>query len=251
MRLAGKVAIVTGASSGIGAETAKVFAQEGAKLLVVARRKEKLEAVAKEITDAGGTCKVFIGDVTKEADCIKAVEETIAAYGQVDVLVNNAGIADKHRPIDDCSSEWWDHVILTDQTSVYYMSREALKYMVPQKSGSIVNIASIGARGLAGISYSAAKAAVISMSKNIALEFAPIGIRCNTVSPGPTPTELNTPEAMATFNMGFADHCAQHMNLSLPESNVNDQAKAILFFASDDSKAVTGQDLIVDHGTTL
>ena len=124
--------------------------------------------------------------------------------------------------------------------------------MEPAGCGSIINISSIGGVfGSAGISYSAAKAAVLGMTKNIAIQFAGKGIRCNAVCPGPTPTELNAPDRMKDFTTWFADVCGKHMDLSRPEATAEDQANAILYFASDDSKAVTGQYLIVDNGTTL
>lgn len=252
MRLDGKVAVITGASSGIGAAAAEIFAKEGAIVVLAARRTDKLESNADKIRAAGGKAKVITADVKKEEDCVKIIEETVAEFGKVDILVNNAGIADKHMPIDECSTEWWNEVILMDQTSVYYISRAALKYMAPAGYGSIINVSSIGGVfGSAGISYSAAKSALLGMTKNIAIQYAGKGIRCNAVCPGPTPTELNTPEKLATFNMTFADQCAQHMNMSLPEATVQDQANAILFFASDESKAVTGQVMIVDNGITL
>ncbi|MFP3154726.1 SDR family oxidoreductase [Lachnospiraceae bacterium ZAX-1] len=252
MRLEGKVAVVTGASSGIGEATAKIFAQEGAKVVLAARRKDKLEANAEQIRAAGGVAKAIVADVRKEDDCKKIMEETVASFGKIDILVNNAGIADKHLPINECSTQWWNEVILMDQTSVFYLSKEALKHMVPAGYGSIVNVSSIGGVfGSAGISYSAAKSALLGMTKNIAIQYAGKGIRCNAVCPGPTPTELNTPEQMATFNMKFADQCAQHMNMALPQATADDQANTILFFASEDSKAVTGQVVIVDNGITL
>lgn len=252
MRLNGKVAVVTGASSGIGAATAALFAKEGATVVLAARRQDRLEGNAEQIRQAGGQAKVVAADVTKQADCKRLIEETIEAFGKIDILVNNAGIADKHMPIDLCTPEWWDEVILTNQTSVYYLSKAALKHMVSAGYGSIVNISSIGGVfGSAGISYSAAKSAVLGMTKNIAIQYAGQGIRCNAVCPGPTPTELNTPEKMKTFNMSFADQCARHMNMSLPETTVDDQANAILFFAAEESKGVTGQVMIVDNGITL
>lgn len=252
MRLKDKVAIVTGASSGIGAKTAEIFAEEGAKVVLTARRDKRLEENAQAIRDAGGTALVVPGDVTKQEDCQRVIDDTVKAFGKIDILVNNAGIGDRHMPIDKCTPEWWDHVILTDQTSVYYLSKAALVHMRKAGYGSIVNVSSIGGVfGSAGISYSAAKSALLGMTKNIAIRYAGKGIRCNAVCPGPTPTELNTPEQMKTFDMEFADVCAQHMDMSLPEADVADQANAILYFSCDESKAVTGQVLIVDNGITL
>lgn len=252
MRLKDRVAVITGASSGIGAETARIFAKEGAKVVMAARSIDKLEKNVADIKANGGTAMAVKCDVKKEEDCINVVEKAVSEFGSVDILVNNAGIADKHMPIDKCSTDWWDEVILADQTSIYYMSKAALKHMDDAGYGSIVNISSIGGVfGSAGISYSAAKSAVLGMTKNIAIQYAGKGIRCNCVCPGPTPTALNTPEQMATFNMEFADQCAKHMNMELPEATVTDQANAILFFASEEAKAVNGQIMIVDNGITL
>lgn len=251
-RLEGKTAIVTGSNSGIGKATALRFAQEGANVVLCARRLEPLEEVAAACREYGVGAVAVAADMTKHEDCAKVAQAAVDNFGKIDILVNNAGIADKHRPITECSDEWWDHVIAVDQTSVFYMTKEVLPYMQEAKSGSIVNISSIGGVfGSAGISYSAAKSAVLGMTKNIAIQFAPDGIRCNAVCPGPTPTELNAPEQVATFCTWFADRCAQHMNMTLPESTAEDQANACLYFASDESKAVTGQVLVVDHGTTL
>ena len=250
-RLENKIAIITGGNSGIGRATAKLFAKEGAKLVLCGRRDEENKKVLAEVEALGGEGITVRADVSKSEDCHKIVDAAIEKYGRIDVLVNNAGIADKHMPIDLCTEEWYDTVCKIDQYSVYYMSKYALEHMTKAGEGSIVNISSIGSQGLAGISYSAAKAAVNSMTKNIALQYSPTAIRCNAVAPGPTPTPLNAPEAFKTFNKEFANACAKHIDLSVPEAHVEDQAEAILFFASDASKAITGQILYVDHGTTL
>ncbi|TDQ56816.1 NAD(P)-dependent dehydrogenase (short-subunit alcohol dehydrogenase family) [Mesocricetibacter intestinalis] len=248
MRLQNKVAIITGASSGIGEKTAELFAAEGATLVIVARRRERLERLAEKIRRQGGEVKVIAADITSESECRRVIRESIEAFGNIDILVNNAGIADKHLPITKCSTAWWDEVILTDQTSVFYLTKAALEKM---NKGSIVNVSSIGGVfGSAGISYSAAKSALLGMTKNVAIQYAGKGIRCNAVCPGPTPTELNTPDKLATFD-DFAKQCAKHMNMSLPETRAEEQAQAILFFASDESSGVTGQVLVVDNGITL
>ncbi|MEA4944007.1 MAG: SDR family oxidoreductase [Propionicimonas sp.] len=250
-QLDSKVAIVTGANSGIGRATALLFAQEGAAVIVSGRRQDLNEQVAAEITAAGGTALALRADVSVPWDCRRLVDETVAAYGRIDVLVNNAGIADRHLPIDECSEDWFDQVTKVDQYSVFSMSKYALEYMAPVGEGSIVNVSSIGAGGVAGISYSAAKAAVNAMTKNIAIRYAATGIRCNAIAPGPTPTPLNAPEAASTFHQEFAAMTAEHLDLTVPEATPEDQAQAILWFASDASKAVTGQILYVDHGTSL
>ena len=212
----GKVIIVTGASSGIGEKTAEVLAAEGAKVVLAARRKEKLEDVANRIIAAGGEAYTVSGDVSVREDCDRIAEETVKKYGRIDVLVNNAGIGDK------------------------------------QGEGSIVNISSIGGVfANAGIAYSAAKAAVVAMTKNVAIQFAGKGIRCNAVCPGPTITPLLSSDEIATFDQKFMKTCNEHICRSVPKAEAVDQANAILYFASDLSKAVTGQALVVDYGCNL
>jgi NAD(P)-dependent dehydrogenase (short-subunit alcohol dehydrogenase family) len=250
-KLEGKIAIVTGGNSGIGKKTAEIFCKEGAKVLIACRRGDENKKAVDEITAMGGEISAVEADLRSADECKKVVDACIEKYGRIDVLVNNAGIADKHMPIDLCDEDWYDNVCKIDQYSVYWMSKYALVHMEKQGKGSIVNVSSIGSQGVAGISYSAAKAAVNGMTKNIAIRYARTDIRCNAVAPGPTPTPLNAPEAAATFHEEFAAECGKHIDISLPEAHVEDQAMAILYFASDDAKAVTGQILYVDHGTSL
>jgi len=250
-RLENKVAIVTGGNSGIGRATAILFCREGAKVVIGGRREDENRRVVDEITATGGKIMAVRADVSKKEDCKRVVKETIEKYGRIDVLVNNAGIVDRHMPINLCTEDWYDEVVKTDQYSVYYMSKYALEHMEKVGQGSIVNVSSIGSQGVGGFSYSAAKAAVNAMTKNIALQYSSTGIRCNAIGPGPTPTPLNAPGALKFFNKEFAGACARHIDLTVPEAQPEDQAEAILYFASDVSKAVTGQILYVDHGTTL
>jgi NAD(P)-dependent dehydrogenase (short-subunit alcohol dehydrogenase family) len=250
-RLENMIAIITGGNSGIGRATAGLFCREGAKVVIACRREVENKKAVDEITAEGGEIMAVRTDVSKPEDCKRVVEETFKKYGKIDILVNNAGIADRHMPINLCTEEWYDEVVKIDQYSVYYMSKYVLEHMEKAGEGSIINVSSIGAQGVAGIAYSGAKAAVNSMTKNIALQYSTTKIRCNAVAPGPTPTPLNSPEALKLFNMEFAEACAKHIDITLEESHVDDQAEAILYFASDISKAVTGQVLYVDHGTTL
>ena len=125
-----RVAIITGANSGIGLATAKLFAREGATVVVAARRQEQNEQIAAELRAVGAQALAVQADVSEPRDCRRVVEQTIAAFGRIDVLVNNAGIADKHMPIDECSEEWFDHVTKVYQYSVFYMTKYALEHEV-------------------------------------------------------------------------------------------------------------------------
>jgi len=250
-RLHGKVAIITGASSGIGKATAELFAEEGAKIVAVGRNEERLAGLADEL---GALTQVIT--VTAEAmnrdDTRNVFAAAIEAFGQVDILVNNAGIADKHRPALRTSDEFWDEVISIDLTSVFHYCKEALEIMTKQGHGAIVNVSSIGGvYANSGVAYSTAKAGEIAMTRNIALQYAGTNIRCNAIAPGPTPTDLNTPEMIATFDQEFMEICGRHTDMSVGFSEARDQANAILFLASDESRCITGQTIVVDRGMCL
>lgn len=250
-RLDRKVAIITGAASGIGRATVELFAEHGAQIVAVDRNAAGLEALADNL--AGQTALVtVVAEAQSSEDTKRVFAETLAAFGTLDILVNVAGIADKHMPTLKVSDEFWDQVIGIDLTSVFQYCREALGIMAPQGEGVIVNIASIGGvYANAGAAYSAAKAGEIALTKNIAIQYAGTGIRCNAVAPGPTETALFDPEAFAQFDAEFMEICGRHTDLSVGISQPRDQANAILFLASDDAKCITGQTLVVDRGMCL
>lgn len=251
-RLKDKIAIVTGSSSGIGKATAELFAKEGATVVVVARRKDRLDELVATIVKNGGKAFAITANLTVKEECEKVVEQTIKEFGRIDVLVNNAGIVDKHTPAIRVTDQLWKDVVDINQTSVFYMCRAALKHMAQADYGSIVNVASVAAvNASGGFSYSATKYAVVGMTKNIAMQYGGTGIRCNVICPGPTPTELNTPDKLATFDKEFTEICGRHNDHTVGESDVTDQANAILFFANDESKCVTGQVLAIDRGFCL
>lgn len=251
LRLENKTAIITGASSGIGKATAERFAREGANLVLVARRQNILQDVA-DILEPHGIRTICVpADVSLEEDCERVVEQAVKTFGGIDILVNNAGMADKHRPITNCEAEWYHRICQVNQDSVFYMMHAVIPYMEKTGQGAIVNVASIGGISpTSGFAYTATKTAVIGMTKSVALQFSPTGIRCNAVCPGPTPTPLNTPDRLSEFDP-YTEQCALHLNLTLPEAQVEDQANAILFLSSDEARAITGQALVVDHGTIL
>ena len=251
-RLKGKVAVITGANSGIGKTTAELFAKEGAAVVLVARREDKLKEVEARITEQGGKALTVPGDVTSPADCKNVFEQTVDTFGKVDILVNNAGIVDRHTPTIRTTDELWQNVVDVNQRGTFLFCREALHFMTKEKSGVIINVSSIaGVYGNGGAAYSASKYAVIGLTKNIAIQYAGTGIRCNAVCPGPTPTALNAPEKLEHFDKEFSEICFRHFDHDVGDSETMDQANAILFFANDESRCITGQALVIDRGMCL
>ncbi|MBP2652451.1 MAG: Dehydrogenase with different specificity (related to short-chain alcohol dehydrogenase) [Firmicutes bacterium] len=251
-RLEGKVAIVTGANSGIGAATAELFAKEGASVVIVDLMKDNFNEVADRIIANGGKAMAIPGDVASLEDCIKVFNETIRRFGKVDILVNNAGIGDYTIPTIRLTDVAWEKSIAVNQTGPFHFCREALKYMTEANYGVIVNVASVaGVYGNAGAAYSATKHAVVGLTKNIAIQYAGKGIRCNAVCPGATLTSMLNPENEKKFDQEMWATVQKHQCEDIPLIDAFDQANAILFFASDESKSVTGQIMVVDNGRFL
>ena len=252
-RLENKVALITGANSGIGEAVAKLFAQEGAAVVMTARRESELKRVADEITAAGGTCMYVTGDVTVTADVDNVVDTAVKTYGHVDILVNNAGIPDGHKTTIDMTDEFWNQIINVDLTGVMRYCRACLRYMQPANSGSIVNISSIGGvYHCAGAAYSSAKAAVISLTKNLARQYFGTGIRINSVSPGATDTPLFSSKTITESEQGKEGGGAPPMRPNDPGMlSPLQQAYAVLFFACDESSGINGQNIVVDYGGML
>lgn len=253
-RLDNKIALITGGNSGIGEATAKLFAREGASVVITARREGELARVADEICKAGGVCEWFSGDVRVTADVERVVAQTIEKFGRIDILVNNAGIPDCHMPTVKLTDELWDDVVDTDLKGVMRCCRAVLPHMVARNYGAIVNIASIGGvYACAGASYSAAKAGVLALTKNLAIQYFGSGIRVNSVSPGGTDTPLFSPEMAANADKEMMEITAQHHLHPHPNARLSpmEQAYAILFLASDEASGINGENLTVDYGGRL
>lgn len=252
-RLAGKVAIVTGGNSGVGKATAILLAKEGAKVVISARRQPQLDEVAAKIKEAGGEVTTVVTDISKPEDAANLVAKTIEAYGKLDILVNNAGVLEEGlKPIDKVLDEDMNKLIDTNTKGTMYCMREAAKEMAKSGTGSIVNVASVaGVIGCGGAAYVASKAAVLGITKHTALRFAGTNIRCNAICPGTivTPMVANMrPDNMDTDMFG---NMAKHADLKVQPCMPEDVANIILFFASDESRAITGQTIVSDFGSTL
>lgn len=250
-RLKGKVAIVTGANSGVGAAIASLFAAEGAKVVMTARRREALEQVAAAITSVGGETLVVPTDISNPGDPERLVETALEAFGSVDTLVNNAGILEKGlKPIDRFEDEDLDRIVETNQKGTMRCMRAASRRM--ERGASIVNIASIaGAFGCGGAAYVASKAAVIGITKHTALRFQEAGIRCNAICPGTVVTPMTASTDPASLDPDMIGAMAAHSNLKTQPCRPEDIANIALFLASDESRALTGQIIVSDFGSTL
>jgi len=246
-RLKGKVAIITGAGTGIGAATAQRFADEGALVVLCGRRPQPLEEVAGRIRSAGGQAEAAPLDVSDEHAFTRVIEDTAKRHGRLDILVNNA-VTTSGGMIAGMSTEHWLGNFRATLDGTFYGVRAALPIMTAQKSGSIVNVASVcgllGTPGTAG--YSAAKAGVINFTRVAALEGARANVRVNVVAPG----AVHTPAFEASVPAGKArEMTAAGIPLGRV-ANPLELANAILFLASDESSFVTGTTLVVDGGKT-
>ena len=243
MRLAGKVALVSGAASGMGRSEAEIFAREGAKVIVA----DVLEAEGKQVADKIGAAARFVKlDVTSETEWDAAVKAAVSAFGKLDVLVNNAGISGTYDQ-DMLSSAAWDKVMSINAKGVFLGMKHAIPLMKQAGGGAIVNISSIsGFVGQDGVhmAYNASKGAVRIMTKTAAVQFAPDGIRVNSVHPGFMPP-------MRTSKTSADPTWRAKMLAAVPmkrEGRVEEVAHAVLFLASDEASYITGTELVVDGG---
>jgi len=252
MRLSGKAALVTGGGSGIGLATALAFLREGARVTISdvsdERGREAVSAAA-----AGGFEARFVrGDVSREADARRMVDETVRGLGRIDVLFNNAGILIE-KPVHELSEEEWDRILGINLKGVFLVSKHAVPYMMRQRGGAIVNTGSVNSivGDLGDPAYCASKGGVALLTKAMALDYAPHGIRVNAVCPGWVETRMFQQEA-ATRGVSVDAYRlyagAQHPlgRVGRPE----DIANAVVFLASDDSSYMTGSLLVVDGGFT-
>jgi len=244
MRLAGKVAIITGAGSGIGRETALLFAGEGARVVVADYAPEAGEETIRRIREHNGDALFVRADVTKASDAEAMVREAIEKYGQLDILHNNAGILGAVAFVGDASEEDWDRVMSVNLKGVFLCSKYAVREMLKGSGGTIVNTAStMGLVGLPGnTAYSAAKGGVIQFTKTMALEYASSNIRVNCICAG----WIDTP-----MNWQLDEHIIKWTMRETPMGRwgrPEEIARAALYLASDESSFITGTTLVVDGG---
>lgn len=250
MKLQGKVAVVTGAGSGMGKEIAKLFAKQGAKVVAADINMESLQAVVNEITESGGIALAIEGNIAKQSDVENVIDTAVKEYGDLDVLINNAGIMDNFVSAANLTDELWDKIISVNLTGTMRMTRKALSVFVPKEKGVIVNIASVaglyGSR--AGAAYTASKHAIIGLTRNIGFQYAKVGIRCNAIAPGGVNTNIGQSMSMPEQ---FGLDAAMAGVGSNPRSGEPEEIATIaLFLASDDASFVNGNIITADAGWT-
>ncbi len=251
MRLANKVAIITGGTSGIGSATALLFAREGAKVVITGRNEERGKQVVEKIKRNGGEAIFFQADVRFPDTCRRTVEETLKTFGTIDILFNNAGVFYPNT-IVDCTEDEWDLTLDINLKGAYLMSKFALPTMIAQGSGVIINNSSgwglVG--GNEGAAYCAAKGGLVLLTKAMAVDHSHKGIRVNCICPGDVDTPMLKDDAQKR-SMKWEDYLASGSDRPMGRIGKPEEiAKAALFLASDDSSFITGAILAVDGGGT-
>ncbi|WP_148413162.1 SDR family NAD(P)-dependent oxidoreductase [Haloferax sp. KTX1] len=251
--LDGKTAVVTGASKGIGKAIAELFAEEGASVVLTARSEDTLNETVSGITAEGHEAIGVVADAADPESPERVFDEAIDAFGQVDIMVNNAGFGEMVS-IENTTDEHFEDVLGVNLFGVFRHAREAVQHFIPRDEGVIINVSSVnGNTPVNGVSYTTSKGAVNTMTKHLAMRFAGTGIRCNAIAPGVTDTE-----AARAWKSGeqegddtMMDVTEKYVNLDVPETEPLDQANAALYLASDMGKAVSGQVLQVDNAGWL
>jgi len=249
-RLRGKVAFITGAGAGMGREAAVLFAEEGGKIVVADIDQAAAAETVKKVEAAGGQAVAVAGDVALEADVQRMIGEGVKKFGALHVLYNNAGVLwkDRDRSVLETDDTWWDRVMAINLKSVFWVTKQGIPHLRTARGGSIIMMGSVSA--LAGFTraqdaYTAAKGALISLTKSLAIQFARDNIRCNVIHPGIVDTPLQAPY--------LTDAIRKEFETGIPLGRIaqpREIAYVALFLASDESSFMTGAELVVDGGFT-
>lgn len=249
MKLEEKVVLVTGASSGIGKEIALLFAKEGARVVAVARRMEKLEELVTLSRGYKGIIIPFKGDISKDECINNVVEYIISNFKKIDILINNAGVLDNFTPLCDLDDNLWNYILELNLTSPMKLSRKALPYMIDAGKGNIINISSIGGLhgGRGGAAYTASKFGLVGLTKNIGFMYGEMGIRCNVICPGSVDTEMASNQSPNSFGLDRVFSGAMN---NIRTGSTEEVANIALFLGSDESSLINGTTIVADSGWT-
>ena len=249
-RLRGKVAFITGAGAGMGREAAVLFAEEGGKIVVADIDQAAAAETVKKVEAAGGQAVAVSGDVALEADVQRMIGDGVKKFGALHILYNNAGVLwkDRDRSVLETDDKWWDRVMAINLKSVFWVTKHGIPHLRTARGGSIIMMGSVSA--LAGFTraqdaYTAAKGALISLTKSLAIQFARDNIRCNVIHPGIVDTPLQAPY--------LTDAIRKEFETGIPLGRIaqpREIANVALFLASDESSFMTGAELVVDGGFT-
>jgi NAD(P)-dependent dehydrogenase (short-subunit alcohol dehydrogenase family) len=249
-RLRGKVAFITGAGAGMGREAAVLFAEEGGKIIVADIDQAAAAETVKKAEAAGGQAVAVAGDVALEADVQRMIGEGVRKFGALHILYNNAGVLwkDRDRSVLETEDKWWDRVMAINLKSVFWVTKHGIPHLRTAGGGSIIMMGSVSA--LAGFTraqdaYTAAKGALISLTKSLAIQFARDKIRCNVIHPGIVDTPLQAPY--------LTDAIRKEFETGIPLGRIaqpREIAYVALFLASEESSFMTGAELVVDGGFT-
>lgn len=251
MRFEGKSVVVTGASSGMGYDIAKQFAAEGATVVAVARRKERLEQLAAEAEALPGKIIPYAGDISSLETNERMINCAVEATGKLDILVNNAGVMDEFKPIGEVTDADWEKVMSINLNGPMYAMRKAVQVMTTQETGgNIVNIASIGGVNgcRAGAAYTASKHALVGLTKNTAFMYVDKGIRCNAICPGGVATEVMNSQTNIS-QAGMARVMAG-LDTTIPGGNPADITAAVLYITGAEAGFVNGAVFVIDGGVS-
>lgn len=250
MRLEGKVAVITGAGSGMGRAMAELFASEGAKIVAADWNQDSLDETVKLVTAAGGTITGVQGNVADQAQAESIVDKAVTAYGKIDVLCNNAGVMDNNQGVGDVTNEMWDRVLGINLNGPMYITRKAMPVLLADGGGSIINTASVAGvgGGAAGLAYTVSKHGIVGLTKQTAFRYAQEGVRCNAIAAGAVETNIMASVDPNKMDPAGSARCNTYYAAIPGQLKATDIAHLALFLASDESKMINGAIIPADAG---
>ncbi|MDF0596266.1 SDR family NAD(P)-dependent oxidoreductase [Psychromarinibacter halotolerans] len=251
--LSGKTAVITGASKGIGFAIAELFSEEGANVVLTARGKDGLDKAVDAIEAKGGKAIGVVADSADRDAPAKVFKQAIDAFGQIDIMVNNAGVGEMYA-VEKTTDDHFDDIMQINLAGPFRYCREAINHMMPRNEGRIINVSSVnGTKPICGVAYTTTKGGINTMTLNIAIRLSGTNIRCNAIAPGVTDTDAARAWAAGEQEGGgeMLEFSDKYTNTTVPSTEPIDQAYAALYLASDMGRAVTGQVIQVDNGQFL